>query len=190
MCCYRILSDRSTRWASDGVMGANPAARRRPYRARRWGERRYRTSHRLRQFAEAQAVAERWRNWSVIAFILTWFERDVRREHNIVQAVELADKLDIPLVATNDVRFSRENFESHEIRVCILRPNPCRSRRARNYSESSTFGHRKKWRKCFRTFPTLENSVIARRLVSCVIRDVPARLRSTRRIRPLVCSSL
>ena len=41
-------------------------------------------------------------------------------EHYLHAAVELADSLSLPLVATNDVRFlDAESFEAHEARVCI-----------------------------------------------------------------------
>lgn len=38
----------------------------------------------------------------------------------LAAAVQLAAELDLPVVATNDVRFiSRDDFEAHEVRVCI-----------------------------------------------------------------------
>ena len=41
-------------------------------------------------------------------------------EIQVQGALEIASQLDIPLVATNDVRFLREgDFEAHEVRVCI-----------------------------------------------------------------------
>ncbi|MCK4840450.1 MAG: PHP domain-containing protein, partial [Methylococcales bacterium] len=41
-------------------------------------------------------------------------------ETYIKYAVDLAIKLELPVVATNDVRFiNKEDFDSHEIRVCI-----------------------------------------------------------------------
>ncbi len=41
-------------------------------------------------------------------------------ERYIQSVVELAIKLKLPVVATNDVRFlDKENFDSHEVRVCI-----------------------------------------------------------------------
>lgn len=41
-------------------------------------------------------------------------------EQYIIPAVELAGELDLPVVATNDVRFpGREDYEAHEARVCI-----------------------------------------------------------------------
>jgi len=41
-------------------------------------------------------------------------------EAYIVGAVEAAQRYDVPVVATNDVRFAKaEDFEAHEVRVCI-----------------------------------------------------------------------
>ena len=46
-----------------------------------------------------------------------------RRPHEeafLAGALDLADRLDLPAVASNDVRFlSRDDFEAHEARVCI-----------------------------------------------------------------------
>src|SRR5690606_40617397 len=41
-------------------------------------------------------------------------------EEYLHAAVELAQRYDAPVVATNDVRFlERDDFETHEVRVCI-----------------------------------------------------------------------
>lgn len=43
-----------------------------------------------------------------------------QEEHYLVKAVSLATELDLPVVATNNVRFLKtESFDAHEVRVCI-----------------------------------------------------------------------
>ncbi len=43
-----------------------------------------------------------------------------QEENYIARVIHLANQLDLPVVATNNVRFIRaENFDAHEIRVCI-----------------------------------------------------------------------
>ena len=58
-------------------------------------------------------------------------------EQYIVGAVHLAEKYDMPVVATNDVRFLvREDHEAHEARVCIQQGYTLNDpRRPRQYSE-------------------------------------------------------
>jgi len=65
-------------------------------------------------------------------------QRTGRENENayIEQAIVLASTLNLPLVATNDVRFlSKDDFEAHEARVCIYDGRTLDdSRRPRNYS--------------------------------------------------------
>ncbi len=58
-------------------------------------------------------------------------------EDYITQAVAWSARLEVPLVATNDVRFlEREDFEAHEVRVCICNGFTLEDeRRPRLYSE-------------------------------------------------------
>ncbi|MFO1407196.1 MAG: DNA polymerase III subunit alpha [Steroidobacteraceae bacterium] len=89
-------------------------------------------------------------------------------EECIAGSLALAVTAGVPVVATNDVRFiSRDEFESHEARVCIhdgaLLGDPSRPRR---YSEEQYLRSPEEMEKLFADVPeALENSVeIARRL--------------------------
>jgi len=72
-----------------------------------------------KELAEEQALY-----WSGIFKQRFYFEIQrvgkQEEERYIQSVVELAIKLKLPVVATNDVRFlDKENFDSHEVRVCI-----------------------------------------------------------------------
>jgi DNA polymerase-3 subunit alpha len=83
------------------------------------------------------------------------------------RAVELAAVYDLPLVATNDVRFlRREDFESHEARVCIQQGRTLADpARPREYSEHQYLKSPAEMAGLFADLPeAIENSVeIARR---------------------------
>ncbi|HLA70305.1 MAG TPA: DNA polymerase III subunit alpha [Steroidobacteraceae bacterium] len=85
----------------------------------------------------------------------------------VAAAVRISQKTQVPVVATNDVRFlSRDDFESHEARVCIAEgaqltdPN-----RARKYTETQYLRSAQEMAELFADIPeALSNSVeIARR---------------------------
>src|SRR5690606_11512544 len=82
-------------------------------------------------------------------------------------SVALAAELDIPVVASNDVRFlKREDFEAHEARVCIHDGNTLDDpRRTRKYSEEQYLKSAEEMAELFSDLPeALQNSVeIARR---------------------------
>ena len=85
--------------------------------------------------AEAESALERWRALFPGRYYLE-LQRLGRQfeEGYIAGAVALAARQQLPLVATNDVRFIRaDEFESHEARVCIhdgtLLADPARVRR-------------------------------------------------------------
>ncbi|MFT5321240.1 MAG: DNA polymerase-3 subunit alpha [Pseudohongiellaceae bacterium] len=88
-------------------------------------------------------------------------------EEYIQGAVTLADKLGVPVVATNDVRFlERNEFEAHEARVCINERRTLDDpRRSRVYSEEQYLRSAEEMQELFSDIPeALENSVeIARR---------------------------
>ena len=88
-------------------------------------------------------------------------------EEYIQEAVALAEKFDVPVVATNDVRFlNRDEFEAHEARVCINERRTLDDpRRPRVYSEEQYLRTAEEMQELFRDIPeALENTVeIARR---------------------------
>jgi DNA polymerase-3 subunit alpha len=88
-------------------------------------------------------------------------------ERYIDAAVDLAARLDLPVVATNDVRFlEREEFEAHEARACIHQGRVLDDpRRPREYSEQQYLRSAEEMQELFADLPAaLENSVeIAKR---------------------------
>ncbi|UVM12245.1 DNA polymerase III subunit alpha [Pseudomonas protegens] len=88
-------------------------------------------------------------------------------EEQLHAAVALADKIGAPLVATNDVRFiKQEDFEAHETRVCIGEGRALDDpRRSKNYSDQQYLKSAKEMAELFSDLPeALENTVeIAKR---------------------------
>ena len=88
-------------------------------------------------------------------------------EAYIADAVELAIEYDIPVVATNDIRFLKsEEFEAHEARVCIHDGRTLDDpRRAKNYSEQQYLRNSEEMQALFADIPeALANTVeIAKR---------------------------
>ncbi|RMD80001.1 MAG: DNA polymerase III subunit alpha, partial [Gammaproteobacteria bacterium] len=82
-------------------------------------------------------------------------------------SLDLAERLDLPVVATNDVRFlAREDFEAHEARVCIHEGRTLDDpQRPRLYSEEQYLRSPEEMARLFADLPeALANSVaIARR---------------------------
>ena len=70
---------------------------------------------------EARRLAQRWMDIFPDAYYLELHRTGkAGEEEYISRAVDLAFALDCPVVATNDVRFLRQDeFEAHEVRVCI-----------------------------------------------------------------------
>ena len=90
-----------------------------------------------------------------------------QEEMYIADALEVASRYDIPVVATNDVRFEQpEDFDAHEVRVCIhdgyVLEDPNRPKR---YSEDQYFRSSAEMIELFKDIPeAIENTVeIARR---------------------------
>jgi DNA polymerase-3 subunit alpha len=90
-----------------------------------------------------------------------------QEESYLVRAVELATQLDLPVVATNNVRFLKpENFAAHEIRVCINQGRVIDdNRRPKNYTEQQYLRSVEEMQALFDDIPeALENTVeIAKR---------------------------
>ncbi|QGZ32012.1 DNA polymerase III subunit alpha [Stutzerimonas stutzeri] len=91
----------------------------------------------------------------------------VNDEEHLHAAVALAQRCSVPLVATNDVRFlKQDDFEAHETRVCIGESRTLDdSRRPRNYSDQQYLKTPEEMWELFSDLPeALENTVeIARR---------------------------
>ncbi|OYW88400.1 MAG: DNA polymerase III subunit alpha, partial [Pseudomonadales bacterium 32-61-5] len=91
----------------------------------------------------------------------------VNDEEHLHAAVALAERCAVPLVATNDVRFlKQDDFEAHETRVCIGESRTLDdSRRPRNYSDQQYLKTPEEMYELFSDLPeALENTVeIARR---------------------------
>jgi DNA polymerase-3 subunit alpha len=69
----------------------------------------------------ARARADAWRRHFPDRFYLEATRvRRTGEEHFLAAALDLGQRFDLPIVASNDVRFlAREDFEAHEARVCI-----------------------------------------------------------------------
>ncbi len=83
-------------------------------------------------------------------------------ETYIKYAVDLAIKLELPVVATNDVRFiNKEDFDSHEIRVCINQGRVLDdSRRPKNYTNQQYLRSTEEMLALFSDIPeALENTI-------------------------------
>ena len=88
-------------------------------------------------------------------------------ERYIKLAVDLAMELDLPVVATNDVRFiDKSDFEAHEVRVCIHQSRVLDDpRRPKNYTPQQYLRNTEEMAELFADIPeALANSVeIAKR---------------------------
>ncbi len=117
---------------------------------------------------EARLSAEKWRDLFGDCFYLELQRLGKPGEElYIQQAVALALATDLPIVATNDVRFiETEDFASHEVRVCIHQGRVLDdSRRPKDYSEAQYLRSGEEMLELFSDIPeALENSVeIAKR---------------------------
>jgi DNA polymerase-3 subunit alpha len=115
-----------------------------------------------------QGAVERWQRLFPDCYYLE-LQRTGRpdEEDYLHAAVELAQAADLPVVATNDVRFLQpDDFEAHEARVCIHDGRTLDDpRRPRNYSEQQYLRSPEEMTELFADIPeALENTVeIARR---------------------------
>ena len=118
--------------------------------------------------AEAESLAREW-----MAVFPDRFYLEIQRtnrpndEEQLHGAVALADKLGAPLVATNDVRFiKQEDFAAHETRVCIGEGRALDDpRRSKNYSDQQYLKSAEEMLELFSDIPdAIENTVeIAKR---------------------------
>lgn len=119
-------------------------------------------------FDEARRRAQRWMTMFPDAFYLELHRtgRESEQDYNAL-AIKLALELDCPVVATNDVRFlTREEFEAHEVRVCIHDGRTLDDpRRERRYTDHQYLKSAEEMCELFADIPeAIENTVeIARR---------------------------
>ncbi|MES2916981.1 MAG: DNA polymerase III subunit alpha [Pseudomonadota bacterium] len=118
--------------------------------------------------AQATPLLQRWMSaFSQRCYLEITRTNRVGDEEHLHAAVELAGRLQCPVVATNDVRFiAREEFEAHEVRVCIAQSYTLDDpRRPRDYSAEQYLKTQDQMAELFADIPeALENTVeIARR---------------------------
>jgi DNA polymerase-3 subunit alpha len=118
--------------------------------------------------AQAEALLREWMEVFPERFYLELQRTSrVNDEEHLHLAVALADKLGAPLVATNDVRFlKQDDFAAHETRVCIGEGRSLDDpRRPRTYSDQQYLKTPEEMAELFSDLPeALENTVeIARR---------------------------
>lgn len=121
--------------------------------------------------AQLDLARQRLRYWSNIfddRYYLELTRSGRENEENyIAAAVELALETDTPVVATNDVRFlKQDDFDAHEVRVCIHDSRTLDDpRRAKLYSDQQYLRSVEEMQQLFSDIPeALQNTVeIARR---------------------------
>jgi DNA polymerase-3 subunit alpha len=113
---------------------------------------------------QANRCAEYWRDLFPDSFYLEVQRIGKAEEERYIKlAVELATELDLPVVATNDVRFiSKTDFDAHEVRVCIHQGRVLDdSRRPKNYTNQQYLRTAEEMAELFADIPeALENSVV------------------------------
>ncbi len=116
----------------------------------------------------ATQQAQYWSDLFPQSFYLELQRVGKKNEESYIQAaVDLAIRLQLPVVATNDVRFlKKEDFDAHEVRVCIHQGRVLDdSRRPRNYTEQQYLRSTEEMQALFSDIPeALENTIeIAKR---------------------------
>jgi DNA polymerase-3 subunit alpha len=111
----------------------------------------------------AKALLADWRERFPDRFYLE-LQRTGRPHENVYidGAVRLAQEFEVPVVASNDVRFLRQSdFEAHEARVCIQQGRVLNDpRRPRHYSDQQYLKSAQEMCELFRDIPeALDNSV-------------------------------
>ncbi|GFO71128.1 DNA polymerase III subunit alpha [Bathymodiolus japonicus methanotrophic gill symbiont] len=117
---------------------------------------------------QAKELAQFWSQLFPQSFYLELQRIGKKQEENyLASAVALATELDLPVVATNNVRFLKtENFAAHEVRVCINQGRVIDdSRRPKDYTAQQYLRSTTEMQTLFADIPeALANSVeIARR---------------------------
>ena len=117
---------------------------------------------------QAKACAQYWAELFPDCFYIELQRVGKPNEERYIElAVQLAAELDLPAVATNDVRFIAKNdFDAHEVRVCIHQGRVLDdSRRPKDYTDQQYLRSVEEMAELFADIPeALENSVeIAKR---------------------------
>ena len=105
--------------------------------------------------SRADAIAARWAQVFPDRFYLELVRTGRAGEDRyVVDAVELAERMELPVVATNDVVFlDTEDFEAHETRVCIYESRTLDDpRRERRYSAEQYLRTPEEMAELFATF--------------------------------------
>ncbi|MEY4719910.1 MAG: hypothetical protein RL563_2528 [Pseudomonadota bacterium] len=118
--------------------------------------------------AQAKACAQFWAALLPDAFYLELQRVGKPDEERFIRmAVALATEMDLPVVATNDVRFiNQQDFDAHEVRVCIHQGRVLDdTRRPRDYTNQQYLRSTEEMLELFSDIPeALQNSVeIAKR---------------------------
>ncbi|MGR8933546.1 MAG: DNA polymerase III subunit alpha [Gammaproteobacteria bacterium] len=116
----------------------------------------------------ARQYAAEWRNLFAQGFYLEIQRLGKAEEERYIQAaIALALEMDLPVVATNDVRFLHpKEFEAHEVRVCIHQGRVLDdARRPKDYTPAQYLRSSEEMQELFADIPeALENTVeIAKR---------------------------
>ena len=104
----------------------------------------------------ADAALEYWKRHFPDRFYLEVTKTDREHEIDFLQfAEECAHTHELPMVATNDVRFlSSDEFEAHEVRVCIRSQQRVNdSERVREYSKEQYLREESVMREAFENYP-------------------------------------
>ncbi|MBS4051874.1 MAG: DNA polymerase III subunit alpha, partial [Methylomonas sp.] len=111
----------------------------------------------------AKRCAEYWRDLFPDCFYLELQRVGKQDEERYIKlAVDLATALELPVVATNDVRFiGKTDFDAHEVRVCIHQGRVLDdSRRPKNYTNQQYLRTAEEMAELFADIPeALENTV-------------------------------
>lgn len=118
--------------------------------------------------AQAESLIKYWLELFPERYYLELQRTGRPQDESLLQAtLALAEQFNVPVVATNDVRFiAREDFDAHEARVCIHNGNILADpRRPKLYTEEQYFRSQEEMKTLFADIPeALENSVeIAKR---------------------------
>lgn len=116
------------------------------------------------QYDIALAKAENWSRLFPNRFYIELQRTGhVNDKEYVEKAMQLATELKLPVVATNNVRFIKdEDYEAHEARVCIHRAETLNdSRRQRLYSEQQYFKSPEEMQELFQDIPeAITNSLL------------------------------